>query len=1042
MQDLDLRDPRLLDRSLVVSASAGSGKTFTITVVVLAQLGRGDLRPHEVLATTFSEAAAADLRERLRRPLNLLASLDAAAWDAVLGPLRAGDGAGVEAALEGLSLPGELPKAAREVGAATPHWPGQPWTSSPSGAQAFWRRVRREAELMAVSTIHSLARRVLGRGEGAPGTLLDVAHPSLLRLLRQSLRETLDLPPEHPDHDGARLLLAWAERNWEELSRAHDQHLDAQGHFDPEDPAPHRERLRAALEAAARALAPFVADPLRALDASSSSRRYFKPSCIQALPSPGAGLAEQLAWAEAQSRAVKPENQYFSDTFREAMATFTPAAEALEAWLRCLLVGGLRAFEERKRQLGLATFGDLVRQALVALQGGGMELQAPRLLLVDEYQDTSRSQDAFLSALGAERVVRVGDVKQAIYGFRGGDPALLRDHLQAAGEGAFRLPANFRSTPDIVALANGFVEELWPRLSPGVGDLGGSQQARAPKGTRVGLVRSAAPQSRADLPALTEWIAALSEDSGWARSLGEASGRAPRRRALLLKQRTRLPILLQRLKARGIQPYVVARDGFWDSPGVRLMMAALEAVAHPERPLPCAALLRQVAGMRDEDLTRLALGTGGRAALPGLGRLDPDALPEGARDAGRWLQSLLHANTLELAGRLLRQGALLRSLRALAVHGAMEPLRARRNLAAFLAMLLELPASPSVAFTRLQDERAGLVRGDLPAAPDEADLLIQTVHGSKGLEFEDVILPLLHSHPRSFGKGGLRTEAATGRLRLAWKLGEHPGADYEELKPLAEARQREDDLNLFYVALTRARERLCLLLQEPKEAKPAEGSRTWAQWGQHLAAAPLELRILETPPPPGDRPGRAARPPVAPPLREGLPETESVQDPHEGLPPEARAKARQEGEAVHAYLRQLLVRWEEPASFTACLDAAPPVPRARENALRFLEQFEARGWRLLRRRTEFPLEGAAASGALGRADLVVWEKGRVHLLDFKHSRAFGDEELAGYRAQLARYASALSSKERLPVDAWLVALRSGDWVPVPLVPPGPAGPTP
>lgn len=133
---------------------------------------------------------------------------------------------------------------------------------------------------------------------------------------------------------------------------------------------------------------------------------------------------------------------------------------------------------------------------------------------------------------------------------------------------------------------------------------------------------------------------------------------------------------------------------------------------------------------------------------------------------------------------------------------------------------------------------------------------------------------------------------------------------------------------------------------------------------------------------------------------------------------------------MHAYLRDLLVRWEDPAAFQRCLEAAPSIARAREHALRFLHAFEARGWRPLRRRTELPLEGAAASGGLGRADLVVWAEGRIHLLDFKHSKGFGPEELEGYRAQLARYAEALTRTWGLPVSSWLVPLRAPEGQPL------------
>ena len=64
-------------------------------------------------------------------------------------------------------------------------------------------------------------------------------------------------------------------------------------------------------------------------------------------------------------------------------------------------------------------------------------------------------------------------------------------------------------------------------------------------------------------------------------------------------------------------------------------------------------------------------------------------LPEAHREAARWLLELRQVSTQELAGRLLNQGALLHSLSALRIHGTMEPRRARRNLAALLAMLMD-----------------------------------------------------------------------------------------------------------------------------------------------------------------------------------------------------------------------------------------------------------------------------------------------------------------------------------------------------------------
>ena len=214
MRELNLSDPSLLEGSLVVSASAGSGKTFTLTVLVTASLGGGDIRAYEILATTFSEAATADLRERLLRPLDLLASLGLPQWEGLLPLLGTPDLAARESFLKALPLGERLTRSCMEVAQAAALWQAPAWAESPARAQAFWRRTRREAELLQVSTIHGLALGLLRQGGDAPEAILDTDHPALLRLLRQATRETLALPEDHPDHAAARALLAWAEQNW------------------------------------------------------------------------------------------------------------------------------------------------------------------------------------------------------------------------------------------------------------------------------------------------------------------------------------------------------------------------------------------------------------------------------------------------------------------------------------------------------------------------------------------------------------------------------------------------------------------------------------------------------------------------------------------------------------------------------------------------------------------------------------------------------------------------------------------------------------
>lgn len=1068
MRDLRLEDASLIGRSLVVSASAGSGKTFTLTVLNTGTLGRGELRPQDILATTFSEAAAADLKDRLLRPLDLLASLDVADWEACLPLLRASEVSAFKTWLKARGLSERLDKAREEVGKAAALWANACedvdreartargagphtervtgelplWMASPEKARTFWRRTRREAELLRVSTLHSLAISLLRQGGFAPSQVLEAEHPALLRTLRQVVRERLTLPESDPDHGPARFLLDWAEANWGRLSQRHDAHQDAMGVLADGDTEPleaHAEGLFLELH---RGCAPFFAGEAAFVNTFKTGSLAADPNKFKRLgPPPMEGRwDERMRWCDDLAAAafsktsegvIQMSTRTYPKTFIEALKPLHELTHVWELWLGTILERTLAAFEKAKAARGLATYGDLVRAALRGLETGDIEPPRPGLLMVDEYQDTSPSQDAFLRALGAVTTVFVGDIKQSIYGWRGGDPTLLRKRLEEAGDHAFRLGQNFRSALPIVELANAFVDELWPQLDPDAGDLDGQQTATRGGAWSVGLLKTTKDEGR-DLPGLSAWIAALSTEGGWASVLGESDPAKPRKRSLLLQRRTRLPKLLLTLKRQGVQAFVVSQDGFWQSPGIRIAMAALEAVAHPDRGLPCAALLRQIAGLTDPEITALAepQPPESRFRMPGLGDLELSRVPPFHLKKVQWLQSLLKGTAQAVIGRLLGQGALLDMISTLSVHGALEPARARRNLAGFLAKVMELPASPAAAFATMEELRAGEARGDIPANPSGADLIIQTVHASKGLEYEDLILPVMPWKPRAFLRGSAKTDPETKRLAFPWKLGPLEGEAFARLAQAERVLQRRDSLNLLYVALTRAKQRLALLCVPPDALKAPMDTSTWAEWSLHLAQvypAMAELREAPTarPVPHFEVPTLEAPPKH---LLPGLVPSEAHS---QEVTPSERARRQRDGELIHAFLQDLLLRWEDEGAFQRCLGAPPDVPQAREMALRLLGQLEARGWRQLPRRTELPLAGAAASGATGRADLVIWEPDRrnpdlVHLIDFKLTDAFPPEELGLYRAQLQRYARVLGGRG-IQVQGYLAALKSGHW---------------
>jgi len=121
----------------------------------------------------------------------------------------------------------------------------------------------------------------------------------------------------------------------------------------------------------------------------------------------------------------------------------------------------LQRYQERKEERGLLDFVDLERRTLALLE----QLEVTNvireefdLLVVDEFQDTNPIQLALFIRL-AEVVklgaVWVGDVKQAIYGFRGGDPALMEAVIRSVrAQGEQSLNTTYRARPELVQLFN------------------------------------------------------------------------------------------------------------------------------------------------------------------------------------------------------------------------------------------------------------------------------------------------------------------------------------------------------------------------------------------------------------------------------------------------------------------------------------------------------------------------------------------------------------------------------------------------------------
>ncbi len=547
-------------------------------------------------------------------------------------------------------------------------------------------------------------------------------------------------------------------------------------------------------------------------------------------------MSEHLLDAEA---VVAVDGRLRADLSAAAKPTMELAKVARTATRRdelASLVGALRAEKDR---LGVLDFGDqLAFAARLAAEHpavGEIERERFRVVLLDEYQDTSYAQQRLLTSLfgGGHPVTAVGDPCQAIYGWRGASVANIDrfpdDFSRVDGVAATRyaLTRNNRSGDRLLTLANALSEPLRER-HPGVGEL-----EPRPEAVGAGRVECALHETYAgEVTWVADRVAAL-----------VAGGTAPRDVALLVRARSDFPAYHDALVARGVPVEVVGLGGLLSLPEVADLVAMLSVLDDTTANPALVRLLggprwqigpRDLAllGRRAADLARAASlpaggddsdegnpdsrgdgsggddGGGAEAAEPSIERLLEDAV-SGVDPVD--VVSLLEA--LDRPGRLAysaaarqRFGLLAAELRELRQHLG-EPLldllqrvvratgldvevgaaplagRTRRGdaLVAFLdhaAAFADLEGDPSVraflAYLRAADR---FERGLDTAAPSPGDSVkLLTVHKAKGLEWPVVVLPDLSAgvFPGSKGRPKFTTAASTLPTELRGDAADFP----------------------------------------------------------------------------------------------------------------------------------------------------------------------------------------------------------------------------------------------------------------------------
>ena len=440
---------------------------------------------------------------------------------------------------------------------------------------------------------------------------------------------------------------------------------------------------------------------------------------------------------------------------------------------RIAFLGPIEAYQKRKREMGLLDFSDqLVLATRIVREVPSVRAalrEEFRAVLLDEFQDTSVIQMELLSTLfGDHAVTAVGDPNQAIYGWRGASASSLETFLERFQTGApeegqtLTLSTAWRNDVSILEAANRVAEPLREVASYQAGkeQLNAQSPVLVPRpGAGRGVVEIAYPAAYEDaLAATVDFVRRV-------RAQPVTDGKR-RTVAVLSRRRKDFPLIDSALREAGIPTEIVGLGGLLDQPAVQDVRAALE-LGYDVAASPWLARLLAGIDLGAADL--MALGDWARVLARREGASSHQAVlldavddppAPGWADKGRPAISEEAVRRVRLLGERLRQvrEGVGRSIteqveRAILIMGTLDDVIAdplsmggRAALDEFIAVAAayekETPGASLgsfLAYLRLADEREDGLDAPL-GEPDPKAVQILTVHGSKGLEWDGVVV--------------------------------------------------------------------------------------------------------------------------------------------------------------------------------------------------------------------------------------------------------------------------------------------------------------
>lgn len=874
----------MLEGDLLVSAAAGAGKTSVLTERIARLISEG-VPVESLLVVTFTGAAAAEMKTRIEDRLKDLSSLepdiDRAAW---LAKAAAACGRANISTLHSFCM--SVLKRNFSAAGIDP---------------AFRAAEPADADILFNKAMDAVLEEKYLETETSPDPAFEalVAAAGSDEKLTELLRKLFDFAESRPDPD------EWLEMcvrritdEAEETLRGIEKKFVANSREKLEHFAARARALRVELPEDQRGIAAALDADLGMMLSFTLTDDY--DSWVKALPEI---KYERLNW----QRGTDPADKQDVINYRDQLKDYTGRLKVLFAhshneeteYLKLLsppvveLVSLVRRFRQKytelKEDAGLIDFRDMEQLTLKVLKDPGVaDEYRSRFthIFVDEYQDINPAQEAILLAVSKGNRFLVGDVKQSIYRFRQADPTIFIDKYRSydGTDGKIRidLNRNFRSAPVVLDAVNEVFSKLM--LGDKVGEIDYSDNAALISGKPDAFFGAGEVELTLVDPDLSDGAGAYADPDEPPEfdpdAEGPASGAASEaayaaRKILYIMENCTVPeeggprkyrysdfaILLR--SARGVVgdwmstlalygiPCVTALgEGFYDSIEVRLFMSLLRVIDNRRQDIPLLAVMRSpIFLFTDEDLVHIRSEHREKDMLSSVvsAANDPAAPPWGVKcremlsklDEWRMKQKLMELGDLV--------ACVLDETRLRAFVSSLYGGSARaENLETLVTLAEKFSASGGSlsGFIAYMDDSKETAKLPTALQPVCDAVKLMTVHGSKGLEFDTVILGgITRQFRRAYNTdiGIFDSELGVGLCSVSGdrsikSILQRAIADREA------SRLNAEEMRLLYVAMTRAKTRLIMTgvkknaaAYAEKQARPLDAVRImranyYAEW--------------------------------------------------------------------------------------------------------------------------------------------------------------------------------------------------------------------